>query len=277
MALDIDKIAGRATIIVPVVHLVACGLYMAGYSIGFGGNIGGMFSASDFFTITIQHLITTYVLTLGMPLVVIFMRHRSGRTYAVDLIAREDDPLKKAELIATRHWVVGFTTWTLPVLALLALVMLACQFWTGAARDYYFALNMCILALFPSWWKIANHLKFYGLSVELAWCALAFTVGVVGLGMNSGERDRRYSYNDLSEGRMRCGKHVILSPIGNRFISVTPDNRRHLVNDECKVQFDFVPTTIVPFGSLYDLVIAKLVVAPSMRAAPLPKLTPRTR
>ena len=273
--LDIDKVAGRVTIIVPVVHLAACGLYMAGYSTGFGGNIGGMFSASDFFTITIQHLVATYVLGLGMPVAVILLRHRSGRTYAVDLIAMEDDPAKRADLVATRRWVLRLTTWVVPPLVLIPLIILVCQIWTGAMRDYYFALNFSLLALLPVWWKIANRLQLYGLPVELAWCALAFAVGVLGLGMNSGDRDRRFPYNAVSDVRMHCGKHAILSPIGDRFISVTPDNRRHIVNDECKVQFDFVPTSIIRLVPLYDLVKAKLVAALlPKRTVPIPKQKP---
>lgn len=274
---DFDKVAGRLAIVVPIVHLVTCGLYMAGYSAGFGGNIGGLFSASDFFTITIQHLVTTYVFSLGMPLAVILLRHRSGRAYAVDIIAQEDDPATKAKLIATRQWVIGFTTWALPVLALFLFTMLICQIWTGSVRNYNFLFTSIFLALMPAWWGAADRLKLYGLPVELAWCAAVFAIGVVGLGMDAGDRDRRLAYKVLFDTRMHCGHHVMLSPIGDRFISVTPDDRRHLINEDCKVIFDFVPTAIIPLRSLYDLVKAKLTSAPPpTRSAPLTKPTART-
>lgn len=271
--MDIEKAIGRLTIIVPLIHLLACGLYMAGYSTGFGGNIGGMFTASDFFTITIQHLVTTYVLSLGMPVAVIFLRHRSGRTYAADLIAKEEDPAKKAKLVDTREWVIWFTTWALPLLGLLPLGLLACQIWTDAPRDYYLPLTMLLLALLPIWWRAANRLNFYGLPVELAWCALSFAVGVLGLGLNAGDRDRRWPQAAFVDSRMRCGKHVVLNPIGERFLTVTPDNRRHLTDDECKVQFDFAPTTIVRMDSLANLVSAKLNPAPPPRPSK-PTTTP---
>ncbi len=268
--MDFDKLSGRIAIMVPIVHLTACGLYMAGYSAGFGGNIGGMFSAADFFTITIQHLVTTYVLSLGMPIAIILLRHRSGRAYAADLIAKEDDPVAKAAMVATRQWVINFTTWALPAFALFFLTIFISQIWFGAIRDYHFMLTLIVLALLPTWWKTATRLNLYGLPVEMAWCAFAFSVGVIGLGMNAGDRDRRLPYNVLSDARMSCGTHVILRPIGDRFISVTPDNRRHLINDECKVQFGFVPTPIVPQLSLFEMLKAKLKPVPSPeQTAPL--------
>jgi hypothetical protein len=272
IVLDFDKFAGRFAVIVPIVHLVTCGLYMAGYSVGFGGNIGGLFSASDFFTITIQHLIATYVLSLGMPVIVILLRYRSGLTYASDIARRENDPVKKAELIAISKWANRFLMWVLPLLGLNAVVLLVCQMWTGAMPLYNLVFAFFSLVLMPAWWKAADLLKLYGLPVELAWCCCAFVVGVVGLGMDSGDRDRRMPYILLSDARMHCGDHAILSPIGDRFISVTPNNRRHLINDDCKVQFDFMPTAIIPQQSLYDLVKAKLDTKPQPeRTAPLTK------
>jgi hypothetical protein len=259
---DVEKLTGRLTIIIPLVHLVACGLYMAGYSAGFGGNIGGMFSPSDFFTITIQHLITTYVLSLGMPMALILLRHRSGYTSAAELISQENDPEKKSRLITTQQWVVKVATWILPAMAAIAGLVLALQFWTAGARDYYFTFSFVLLALLPTWWNLANRLNFEGLHVEFAWCALAFGIGVVGLAMNQGDRDRRFPYSALTDTRMHCGNHVILSPIGDRFISVTPDNRRQLITDECKVQFVFQPTPIVPLEPVFDLIKSKLTPHP---------------
>lgn len=219
---DYEKSIGRATLAIPLIHVVTCGLYIAGYSAGFGGNIGGMFTASDFFTITIQHLLTTYVLSLALPISYIFVRHRSGKTYAVDLIAAEDDPERKAEMIATRQWIVKFSTWALPLIAVVPVSSFILQIWTDARLEYYLTLTSVSLALLPLWWTFANRLNFHGLPVELAWCVFVFIVGVLGLGLNSGERDRRLAYGDLAKGRMFCGSHVIVARLASDLFLLRP-------------------------------------------------------
>jgi hypothetical protein len=258
--IDIDKIATRYTVFVPVLHLVSCGLYIAGYSTAFGSNIGGLFSASDFFTITIQHLIMTYIVGLGMPLLVILARHRSGKTYAADLIAKEDDPIKKAAMAENNRKTVKFIQWVLPLASLLPIALLLCQIWTGAMREYYLVLNFVLMALLPTLWNTASRLGFFGVRVEFAWVGLAFAVGVYGLGLNSGDRDRRLPFSAFADSHMQCKKHFILRPIGSRFISVTSDDRRHLVDDKCEVKFTFPRSDIIPLESLFALVAKKLTV-----------------
>jgi hypothetical protein len=254
---NFEKIAGRATLLIPVVHLVTCGLYMAGYSLGFGGNIGGLFSASDFFTITIQRLISTYVMSAGLPALILFVRHRSGKPYISDEIAAEPDEsrrdrlLKTAVLVRLTANVVFITNFIIWCIILIAEIY--ADYWI----EYYLFSTMTILALFPIWWKIAERLKFYGMPVEIAWCIFSFAVGVVGLGLNSGERDRRISYTELVQNRMHCATHVVLTPIGTRFLSVTPDGIRHIINDECKILFDFEKRPNFSKGTLYELVMRK--------------------
>jgi hypothetical protein len=254
---DVEKIIGRFSLLLPIVHIITCGLFMAGYSLGFGGNIGGLFSASDFFTITIQHLITTYTLSLMAPILFILSRHRTGRAYAIDLINAEKDEETRARLVSTRQFIVKLTSWVLPLFAILFVVMACLSIYADAHVEYYLTLNMLVLGFLPTWWNLMNRLKLGGLPVEIAWCAIAFAVGVVGLGLNIGQTDRRLPYTALTESRMRCSNQVILSPIGERFLSVTPDNRRHIINEDCKTQFDFQKTAVFVPGSLYDLVRKK--------------------
>lgn len=254
---DFEKIAARVTLLIPIVHLVTCGLYMAGYSLGFGGNIGALFSTSDFFTITIQRLISTYVMSAGLPAFILFVRHRSGKPYISDEIAAEQDESRKRRLQNTANLInlmlnVGFTA----IFTLWIIIFIA-QIYADYWIDYYMFLTTTILALFPIWWKVARRLNFHGMPVEIAWLILSFAIGVVGLGLNSGERDRRFSYTELFQHRMHCATHVVLTPIGTRFLSVTPDGTRHIINDECKILFDFQKRPAFSKGTLYELVLRK--------------------
>ena len=74
---EADKMFSRAALLFPALHFSTCTIFMSGYSAGFGSNIGGLFSISDFFTITIQFLFTTYVANLLLPFIIIFSRHKS--------------------------------------------------------------------------------------------------------------------------------------------------------------------------------------------------------
>ena len=259
---DVEKLVGRATLAIPVLHVLTCGIYIAGYSAGFGGNIGGMFAASDFFTITIQHLIVIYVLGLMFPTGFILLRHRAGKAYIADEIEREEDLNRKERLISNRNFVVGLMDWFLPIFGLLMVTILVCQFWTGSRVEYYMTLNMILLAFTPTWWRVTAYFRFYGLPAEISWCVLVFIIGVLGVGLNAGDKDRRAPYSFLANGHMQCKEQVILNPIGNRFISVTADNRRHIVDDDCKVRFNFEPVPIFAEGSIYALVKAKLFASP---------------
>ncbi|PTS81391.1 hypothetical protein DBR17_09765 [Sphingomonas sp. HMWF008] len=230
---------------------------MAGYSLGFGGNIGGLFSASDFFTITIQRLISTYVMSAGLPAVILFLRHRSGKPYISDEIAAEQDDLRKKRLENTAALMRIMVSVGFIVAFILWCIILFAEIYSDSWIEYYMFLTAATLAIFPFWWKAAERFKFYGMPVEIAWCIMSFAVGVVGLGLNAGERDRRFSYAELSQHRMHCATHVVLTPIGTRFLSVTPDGVRHIINDECKVLFDFQKRPIFSEGTLYELVMRK--------------------
>jgi hypothetical protein len=258
------------------VHLVTCGLYMSGYSAGFGDNIGGMFSASDFITITIQHLIKIYILSLGFPLAIISLRYRSGFNNFANLIAQVDDTNTRTTLSSVHQRILQLTTGIIYLTVFVLLLILFCQAWTGAIRDYYGVMSVSVLGLLPTWYNTAGRLKLHGLPVDLAWCSLVLAVSVVGLGLDSGEHDRRTPYASLSDSHMHCGKHIIVSPIGSRFISVTTNDQRHIIDENCKPQFDFAPTTPAPLLPLYDLVKVKLTPSSaSKHGALLPRATPR--
>lgn len=261
---DLEKTISRAVILVPVAHIIVCTLYIAGYSLGFGGNIGGLYSPVDFFTVTLQHLIYIYVLSLAMPILFILFRHRSGRTYASDEIAAETDPEKKVALAQTASRVVSFFDYALPMFLVLVLVSFSVSIYVDTYIQYYLTFNAIVLSLYPTFIRLAEWLNFRGLRVEVAWSLISFTAAVVGLGLDSGQIDRRLTYDALAKGAMRCQGHVILTPIGQRFLSVTRDNRRHVVDADCKARFEFEQRPLWRGGPLPSLFLEKI----RARAAP---------
>jgi hypothetical protein len=97
--MDIDKSLGRLAVMVPVVHVVACSLFLVGYSWGFESGVATLFTASDFFTVSLDHLVRMYALGMAFPLALLVYQHRSGAPYIADAIAVEVDETKKNALV----------------------------------------------------------------------------------------------------------------------------------------------------------------------------------
>lgn len=248
--LDFEKSLGRASIAFPMIHLISGGLYIAGYSFAFGGNIGGMFAASDIFTATIQHLIKLYFWGLAFPFIIILARHRLERYIKAQ---RAKEGAKNQQDMAVKREPL----WPIWALAPFALGILFLQIWTGSYRDYYTLSLVFLMGLLPLFWKAEWLFALPRIPAEFAWCMMVFAVGVFSQGMQTGDRDRRAPYATFLDQRMRCDDHLILNPVGPRFLSVTPDNRRHLIDDQCVVKFNFYPTPVVPSQSPYQLAKAK--------------------
>lgn len=237
--MDSDKLLGRAAIIIPVTHVAACSLFLAGYSWGFGDKIGTLFTASDFFTISLHYLVSMYIFGLGVHLVPLAYRHLSGTPYTVDKISRIQDEeqrqlsLKRLEVIKT------MITLSLVVLFTLVVTLLIINIVYDLNRSYYLTISVLTLTIVPLWWHVANKLLISGVGMELTLLGLTFAAGLVGLGMDAGFRDRRYSFDALQGSHFACGSDIVLTPVGNRFVSVSPDGSRQVINDKCEVIFKF--------------------------------------
>lgn len=254
--MDIEKLAGRAALAAPVLHISTCTLYMYGYSVGFGSGIAGLFSISDFFTITLQHLVTIYALGLAIPTVTILARHRAGWAYISDSLPTGENgrTIISKSLKITRFilHVTLFIYVMTPVAYLISSIVV------DSFVSYFLINSFMGIGLLPVWWKLSDTLRFYGLSAEIAFVLVIFASSVIAQGVDAGQGDRRFRYDRLSEDRLKCGEHVILAPIGERFLAATRDGSRQVIDDECKVHFSFEKRPPFREGSLYDLVWEKL-------------------
>ncbi len=239
--------------IVPIAHVIACTLFLAGYCTGFGGNIATLFKPSDFFTVTLDHMVLMYTTGLIVPVVTVVARHRAGVRSASDEIALEQDQTKRAAMTTTLRRMRR----TIVVLCLLmgiisaALLILSYRFDTFV--PWYLGLSFFTVSIAPFWWQITTKLNFLGVGIEFAWLTLSFLVGVFGLGLDNGELDRREAFSELRPTRYACGKLVILATAGDRFIAASKSGVRSVIDEECKVQFNFakaVPISDKPLGSL---------------------------
>lgn len=256
--MDIDKLISRGAVAVPLIHVITCGIYIVGYAMGFGGSIGSLFSPSDFFTVTIQHLATVYVTGLGVPIAFNFFRNRSTVARAgTSNNAIPNDPPSELVKAIWRGISIGIDI-LLVFFGLLFFVILLAQIWTGWIRTYYLTFLAMWMGTLPFWSRYAVKRNIYGLKPQLYWIGATFAISVLGMSLTAGEVDRRASYSNLKTGRMLCKNHVILSSIGDRFITVTSDNNRHIVSDECEVFADLEKLPMAATGPLSKLVREKI-------------------
>lgn len=237
--MDTDKVLTRIAVAVPLAHVVACSLFLSGYSFGFGDQIGGLFELTDFFGISIQHLAGMYLLGFGIPLLMITARHRSGFAYAQDVREREPDSAKKATLERRDLSAKRVVTVVSSAMAMVGIVMITISQVFDTSRMYFIAMSLIATGISPLWWVVANSLRFHGLPAELTWIVASAIIGIIALGMDLGHIERRYSYEILSLNRYGCASMTILRPLGSRFLAVSPDGQRHIINEKCEVVFSF--------------------------------------
>ncbi len=256
--MDLDKSLGRLAIIVPVFHLITCALFLFGYSWGFGGGAGTLFAVTDFFTVSLDHLIRTYALGLGVPLVFILVRHSRGHPYAADVIAAETDAVKREKLAAAHSTLKTIISWGLAISGLLILMALFFSIYFDLMRLYYLSVSAILLIFVVPFWKLCDALNIEGIHGEFAFVVLMFIAGVIGIGMDAGFRDRRGSMDFLDKDRYQCKDHMVLNTAGSRFITVTKDNMRHVINEECKILFSFPAKPPLRQQSIADAITESL-------------------
>lgn len=272
--MDAEKLITRGAIAVPFIHVITCGLYIFGYAAGFGAQIGGMFSASDFFTITIQHLSAVYVIWLGLPLLSTYLLNRS---LALDRGVDESidrDETDSPRLGSFSPVLFKLLDYILPLIAFAFATLLFLQISTGSVRQYKLCFIMIWTGTLPVWWRTQQHARLLGVPIQMVWIIATFVIGVLGMSMEAGDSDRRLPYAKLKPGRLFCKEQIILTAIGERFITATKDNKRHIVNDECEdfASFETVPVAVE--GPIWALIVEQWKAASGTKEPNRSNVTP---
>ncbi len=219
----------------PVFHVITCTLYIYGYSSGFGSSLSAFFSISDFFTITLQHLISIYFGSFFLPLLLIYFRHRNGYISFEEELTQKGDPDPRA------------TSRRIQKIILIAL-LIACLSISLTTYVIYeqlkyvdFALVAAVLQLsivFP-YWKLCDAIRLSGMPADLGWLSIAFTIGVFFNGYNDGEKHRIMDVKSFSDNARICKDYIILTPISGKYLVIFKDGTRKIIDSDCKSQIEF--------------------------------------
>lgn len=253
--MDWDKALGRLAIVVPVLHVVVCTFFLAGYSWGFGGGVSKLFDTSDYFTATIENLIKIYTVALAIPLMTLVYRHRSGHPYAIDTVHSEEDPLKR-DIMMSRMLLIRklifYISWILVFLILFAFII---QVKFDLYRSYYVTSQVIILALTFPYWHLCRNIKFYGFWAELAWLLVGFAFATLAMGADSGFKDRRYPYSIVSQDSFSCNNNSVIFRAGENFIAVEQLGKRIALNKDCDLKFEFSEFPPITEKSIYEVIV----------------------
>jgi hypothetical protein len=121
-------------------------------------------------------------------------------------------------------------------------------------RFYYSCVSTATISFSIPFWWICDRVKLYGFWAEVMWIVVCIVPAVISVGMDEGFRDRRDPMARLVKDTYHCQKQLVVSSIGDRFISVTRDNVRHVINDECEILFNFPRLNPPRDGSISDAV-----------------------
>jgi hypothetical protein len=228
--MDIEKLWGRAAFIVPVGHVIVCSLFIFGFCAGFGPSISGLFTVSNFFTVTLQNLMVIYPVCVGFPLLAYYFMVRNdhdGTLFSAKFELRNE----KAYYFA--FWIVLTVSWSL-------FGLMIRERWQGYYVPWFFIAISAFVAMLPLVCYICavKGVTFRTLRVTVD--ILYFVTTVIALGATKGDVYRRGSSESLQDEQMHCEKLTVLIPVGERFIAVNKNTGdRFVINEDCKAVFTF--------------------------------------
>lgn len=231
--MELEKILSRVVLIAPFAHLAVCSLYIYGFSMGFGLSISGLFTATDFFIVTLQNLIVIYPVALMLPAIIWYFQHQS---------TSDDDGgmASVSEFSVRRKIFVG----------VIVSISVFVFFWFAISRiqgfyfSWYLLLQAILICMLPFAIQLASRAQLNRAKVSFSLNCAMFVLAVVALGIEKGDLYRRGSFVQLTNNDMKCGNQTVLLPIGDRFLAVGTDATRNIINDDCKVVFKFERTKL---------------------------------
>jgi hypothetical protein len=232
--MDQEKLVSQAAITVPIIHVITCAIYLAGYSAGFGAHVGTLFSVGDLFGLSVADLFWIYLAGCVIPLIALSPQLKPGYKSAITRARETGDQStigrhERQERFYSRLW-PGFFG-----LFFLFLLFDAFICYKTDQRIPYMELSQPIaFGVSRCWAGYAATLPTKR-STDLL-VAVVMTLGLVSFatGVTRGQGERRYAYETFSDARPRCGDWVVLQTVGDRMIASNRTNIRAVITEECK-------------------------------------------
>lgn len=233
---------GQLLIGLPLVHLGVVSLFVAAYTLGFGGNIAGFTSPDMLFSTSIRDLAPIYFIGIGLPATITLTRYSKGKPNREAEVAKISDPESRAramdDLVRTRKLLV-IAIWVFALIITFASLI----------RRYYFGELISILAVGAAWLPVAGiwiinlskRLDLDDFTYEVLFIGATLIAWVLIVGVDRGNLDRALTFAEAKERYVRCGDKAVLRVFGELFLAVDSHNRQLFIDRDCVAKF-VVPT-----------------------------------
>lgn len=232
---------GRVAVLIPVAHILACSINLIGYTLAFGGNITSLLSVADLFSITFSGMGTAYVIGLFIPAAFIWWLHSMPDPPPVVVQNQEEGEALKVKWKRNAIIRDRVTSWV-------GILMIG----FAAFRSFYDQPNSpalffqgVFLTYIKEFWNGFERRGLTNIQTSTIWILLMFVTVAFGSGSFDAQVDRRAPFKEVRVGRYGCGDYVVLRHVGDDFIAVRRDDRRIIINQDCKILFEF--PVLAPF------------------------------
>jgi len=229
--------AAQLTVLIPLAHLLVSFLFLFGYSSGFGGGIGSLFSVTDIFGISLTDLTYVYLGGFIIPLAMSAHFFRAGYR-SPEALARESGDERAIQRVESdkRHYKrMGIALMVIFVLSAFPAALLSIKYDHRFPYPEFAPFVSFVLPV--AWYRYARNLKttvavdrFIAILLTLIGSAILF-------GLTRGQSERRYDFAAFSDSRIACGDYVVLRRVSERFLAVSASGERAVINELCHPVF----------------------------------------
>lgn len=227
----------QITLMLPAAHIFVSFIFITGYSLGFGSDIGSLFSISDIFSITLKDIYLVYLFGLVVPSLVLFDQ-------LTGVEKNQDKPSPDQRPGFYQKFLISTVFINRLFIALFITIIMFVSFYFWIARSLnellpYELLQVGIFALIPYLLIIP------GETVAVRQQRRTLLILLFGLllssfasGLSRGQEERFYPPSKFSKN-LSCGPNFVLRPVSERFLGILPDGTRVIMDDQCLVIFTF--------------------------------------
>lgn len=252
--------AGQLAVVAPLIHLIICFIYISGYSLGFGGGIGSIFSISDIFSISLTDLIFVYIIGFIFPIISLSDHLTISEEEEAELRASRDYLAVSKKLIISGDMMRYLILSSMAAFVVLLSTEFFLAFYLNELIPYVniqvsslFALPFILRVSGPS---VSSRLKKRTLLV----IAVGLVTSALALGLAQGQKERRYPISSFSN-RITCNDMIILRSVTQKYIAISANGNRVIIDEKCELLFklpvrrELKPISLISLANKYYLTL----------------------
>jgi hypothetical protein len=224
-----SNIFGAFWIALPIAHLLSASLFLWAYCTAFGARISIFISATDVFNASIRDMLPIYILGLLWP------AWLNLKAYIPRHVGNHRDPGE--EFIPGAKW--SIVEWITLGAGVIGLVLSIPLFMKPPPYPFSFFIQIFIIFYLVLLFRAASTWKTTRMMMDMAVMVGAFILVVLAYGFDKGHNDRYRIYSESILKYPSCKNVVLFRKFGEYYLGVVKDDRKVMVDKDCKVALIF--------------------------------------